>query len=352
MEENTNDYKYYVGIKFRGGDKSYYFSCPDDSLKVGDLVIVETSVGVDAGIVSSAVKSMNTYNSKLSLKPILRKANEEDIKDFDVANKVAITALEITSKMVKKLGLAMNLIQAVYSLDLTKVMITYTSSEKRVDFRELLTKLAPLLHTRIELHQIASRDKAKLIGGIGTCGLPLCCSTFLNSFDSISINMAKNQMLTINIPKLSGPCGKWLCCIGYEDELYTEAKKEFPAVGTKVTFDDETYFVDSFNILSKTIRLTNEAKDDFKTFSLEDVNAMLNHTYVNNVKLEKAEEERTLVIPELVKEPVSNKQDKHQYSSKDRQQGQKENKERHNNHQHRHNNNHKNHNYRNNKNEQ
>lgn len=307
--ENVQENKYYVGIKFRGGDKSYYFSCNTNELKLGDIVIVETSVGMDAGIVSTQVKEMKSYNSKFALKPIIRVANDEDRKDFDAANKVAKTALEITANEVKKLGLAMNLISAVYSLDLSKVMITYTSTEKRVDFRELLQKLAPLLHTRIELHQIASRDKAKLVGGIGTCGLPLCCTTFLNSFDSISINMAKNQMLTINIPKLSGPCGKWLCCIGFEDELYTEAKKDFPSIGTKIKLDEGLYFVDSYNILSKNIRLVNETKDDYKTYSLEDVKAMLNHTYKAPVTIEHIEEHH-FQLPEESKAPKENDQNK------------------------------------------
>ncbi|MBP5216704.1 MAG: hypothetical protein J6038_02600, partial [Bacilli bacterium] len=161
----------------------------------------------------------------------------------------------------------MNLLEANYTLDGTKVTITYTA-DNRVDFRELLRILAPQLHCRIELRQIAPRDKAKLVGGIGTCGLPLCCSTFLDQFDGISISRAKNQMLTLNIPKLSGACGKLICCLLYEDDMYTEAKKEFPHVGTIVHLDDGDYTIVGMNILSKQIKLSAGASVRF--LSLEE----------------------------------------------------------------------------------
>lgn len=319
MDEVTkNENKYFVGIKFRGQDKSYYFSTNDASLKINEMVIVDTVAGREVGFVSTEVKELNKYKSSLELKPIIRIANDADRKEVDMAAKIGLTALEITRKEVKNLNLDMNLINAIYALDLSKVTITYTSSEKRVDFRELLTKLAPLLHTRIELHQIASRDKAKLIGGIGTCGLPLCCSTFLNTFDSISINLAKNQMLTINIPKLSGPCGKWLCCLAYEDDLYTEAKKEFPAIGSKVMVEEEPYFVDSFNILSKNVRLANEAKDDFKTFSLDDINLMLKGKYKSNIHVEKLPEEPKEIIEQTNEKPHGHRNNQNRHNHQNR----------------------------------
>ena len=171
------------------------------------------------------------------------------------------------------------MIDAVYTLDGEKVTITYTSPEKRVDFRELLHMLAPELGCRVELRQIANRDKAKMIGGIGICGLPLCCSTFLNSFEGISIQRAKNQMLTINIPKLSGPCDKLICCLLYEDDAYTEAKKEFPRHGEVIHTPEGYYSVDSFNVLSKNVRLVNATRDDYRTYPLEDIRAMQRGTY-------------------------------------------------------------------------
>ena len=156
----------------------------------------------------------------------------------------------------------MNLLSCEYTLDKAKVIFTYVADE-RVDFRELLKTLASKLHTRIELRQIGSRDKAKLVGGIGMCGLPLCCSTFLNEFDGISITRAKNQMLSINIPKLSGHCGKLLCCLKYEDDAYTELKEKFPPLGAKVFIDKVQYTVSSINVISNIVRVDSEENTMF-----------------------------------------------------------------------------------------
>ena len=161
----------------------------------------------------------------------------------------------------------MNLISCEYTLDKSKVLFSYLADD-RVDFRELLKVLASKLHTRIELRQIGSRDKAKMIGGLGSCGLPLCCSTFLNEFDGISINRAKNQMLAINIPKLSGQCGKLICCLKYEDDCYTEERKKYPELGSKFFIDKVEYTVTNVNILSSVVKIENE--DDVKFLSLED----------------------------------------------------------------------------------
>ena len=163
----------------------------------------------------------------------------------------------------------MNLISCEYTLDKSKVLFSYLADD-RVDFRELLKVLASKLHTRIELRQIGSRDKAKMIGGLGVCGLPLCCSTFLNEFDGISINRAKNQMLAINIPKLSGQCGKLICCLKYEDDAYTEERRNFPDLGSRLFIDKVEYTVTSVNILSRIVKIENQ--DDVKFIPLEDFN--------------------------------------------------------------------------------
>ena len=175
--------------------------------------------------------------------------------------------MEICKNEVSNLNLDMNLISCEYTLDKAKVIFTYISDD-RVDFRELLKVLASKLHTRIELKQIGSRDKAKIIGGIGLCGLPLCCSTFLNEFDGISISRAKNQMLAINIPKLSGQCGKLMCCLKYEDDAYTDLKKYYPEIGIKVFIDEIEYAVTAINVISKTVKVENE--DDIKVLPLDD----------------------------------------------------------------------------------
>ena len=280
---------YYLGIKFPSSEKSYYFSCPTNDFALGDLVVVMTSNGVEAGVVSILPAPLSTYTAPLELKAILRKADRRDIADYNRNQEDAKRVLAITKTEVEALGLPMDLINAYFTIDGSKVTITYTS-EKRVDFRELLKVLAPQIGCRIELHQIASRDKAKMIGGLGICGLPLCCSTFLNQFEGISIQRAKNQMLTLNIPKLSGPCGKLICCLTFEDDAYTEAKKEFPRFGTVVKFDEGPYTVDGINILSRTVRLVNSNRSDYKTFPLEDVLAMLNGTYQRRPEAPKPEE--------------------------------------------------------------
>jgi len=267
--ENTHNY--FVGIRFPGGGKSYYFSTDYDDLKIGDKVVVETIAGYEMGEVSTALMNVAAYQNNLELKPITRKPTEEDLRDYQFNLEESEKALRVTEQEIKKMGLPMNLIEANYTLDGSKVTITYTS-ESRVDFRELLHQLAPQLKCRIELRQIASRDKAKMIGGIGICGLTLCCSTFLNQFDGISISRAKNQMLTLNIPKLSGHCGKLICCLLYEDDMYTEAKKAFPRLGSIVHIDSTDYRVDGFNVLSKSVKLV--GIDGIRFVTLDDYNAL------------------------------------------------------------------------------
>ena len=269
MEENNlvNKYSNYVGVKFHYSTHAYFFGYKDLDIKKGEKVVVETTHGPELGEVFFDPISIEQYHSVLELKPILRKATDVDLKLHEINLKDADFALEICKNEVKKLGIEMNLISCEYTLDKSKVIFSYVADE-RVDFRELLKVLASRLHTRIELRQIGSRDKAKLVGGIGMCGLPLCCATFLNEFDGISINRAKNQMLAINIPKLSGHCGKLLCCLKYEDDAYSELKKNFPPIGFKVFIDKVEYTVTTINVVSKMVKIDNE--EDTKFLSLEE----------------------------------------------------------------------------------
>lgn len=273
---------YFVGIKFQGSDKSYYFSTVYGDLKVGDLVVVETVAGFEIGTICTRLMDMKAYKSQLDLKPIVRKPTNEDMEDYELGLKEGKRALQVAEREIKELGLPMHLLEANYSLDGSRVTITF-SADNRVDFRQLLHVLAPQLHARIELRQINPRDKAKMVGGIGICGLPLCCATFLDQFDGISISRAKNQMLTLNIPKLSGPCGKLICCLLYEDDAYTEAKKEFPYLGTVVHLEEGDYTIVGMNILSKQIKLS--GYQDLKFLPLEDVlKAMKNPAGSRNSK--------------------------------------------------------------------
>ena len=266
-QEVKNEYTHFVGVKFSNTPRAYFFGVKDIDLKLDDKVIVETIRGIELGTVAIEPLSIDKYSNGLLLKPIIRKATDTDIKLYDINQKDAVFAMEICRAEVKKLNLDMNLISCEYTLDKSKVLFSYLADD-RVDFRELLKVLAAKLHTRIELRQIGSRDKAKMIGGLGICGLPLCCSTFLNEFDGISINRAKNQMLAINIPKLSGQCGKLICCLKYEDDSYTEERKKYPELGSRYFIDKVEYTVTSVNILSSVIKIENA--DDVKFLPLDE----------------------------------------------------------------------------------
>ena len=267
--EQKIEFTHFVGVKFLNTPRAYFFGVKDIELKLDDKVVVETVRGIELGTIAIEPISIEKYGNGLSLKPILRKATDTDIKLADINQKDAAFAMDICATEVKKLNLDMNLISCEYTLDKSKVLFSYLADD-RVDFRELLKVLAAKLHTRIELRQIGSRDKAKMIGGLGVCGLPLCCSTFLSEFDGISINRAKNQMLAINIPKLSGQCGKLICCLKYEDDAYTEERKNFPDLGSKFFIDKVEYTVTSINILSRIVKIENA--DDIKFIPLEDFN--------------------------------------------------------------------------------
>ena len=259
---DNSKYKTFVGVKFFNTPRAYFFGVEDDQeYKLGEKVVVETMRGLELGEIAIEQISMDKYESPLGLKPILRKANDVDVKIYEANQKDARNALEISKNESQNLGLEMNFITCEYTLDKTKVILSYIADD-RVDFRELLKILASKLHTRIELRQVGSRDKAKMIGGIGVCGLPLCCSTFLNEFDGISINRAKNQMLAINIPKLSGHCGKLICCLKYEDDIYSEERKNFPELGSRLFIDKVEYVVTGVNIISKVIKI--EGDEDIK----------------------------------------------------------------------------------------
>ncbi|MFA7700279.1 MAG: regulatory iron-sulfur-containing complex subunit RicT [Bacilli bacterium] len=259
---------YFIGVRFYSSSKAYYFGAENNDIKFGDHVVVESVRGLEIAKVAIEPQDIAKYSSSLELKPIERKANETDMFVFQENKKRASEALKYCAQEIQNLNLDMHPLDAEYTLDGTKITITYVA-EERVDFRELLKILAGRFRCRIELRQIGSRDKAKMVGGIGICGLPLCCSTFLHSFDGISISRAKNQMLSLNIPKISGHCGKLICCLLYEDEQYTELKKDFPAVGERFMLDGLSYRISSYNVLSRMVRV--ESPEDVRFLPLEDI---------------------------------------------------------------------------------
>ena len=261
----NKSYPFVYGISFKKALQTYFFGSEDDTLKVHDKVVVETVRGLELGEVKVGLKKVEEVQISTALKPILRRANEEDLANFAKNEENASKAEDIFTTCVKEQKLDMHLVSAEYTLDGTKVIFTYIADE-RVDFRELLKVLASKLHCRIELKQIGARDRAKAIGGLGPCGLPLCCSTFLSDFEGISINMAKNQLLALNISKLSGQCGKLVCCLKYADSLYSKLRVGLPRLGQRCKYKDEEFKITSMNVLSKTMKLENKENSVFITF--------------------------------------------------------------------------------------
>lgn len=248
-------------IRFNSVGKSYYFSTNLD-LHKGDKVVVETIRGLELGELITELKDLSEFNLDTELKKVKRKANRADI-DVHTFNKAkASKSLEICKDIVKEYDLDMHLVSCEYTLDASKVIFMYTS-ESRVDFRELLKELASVFKCRIELRQIGPRDKSKIVGGLGSCGLPLCCASFLGEFDGVSINMAKNQMLAINIDKISGSCGRLLCCLKYEDDTYSEEKKRFPKIGSRVKYDNKVVKVVGLNVISDLVKIDYDGNISF-----------------------------------------------------------------------------------------
>lgn len=219
-------------------------------VKVGDKVIVETECGLQLGNVKKINYQEKEENLDLPLKKVIRLATEDDFSQFDRNSSDAEKALQTAKKFVKELGLDMNFIEAFYNIDRTQLVLSFLADD-RVDFRELAKKLAQKYRTRIELRQIGVRDKSKKIGGFGPCGLFLCCNSFLTDFSSVSINMAKNQFLALNPSKINGSCGRLLCCLGYENDLYTELKKDLPKIGAIIETDQGTGKVVSVDVFKK-----------------------------------------------------------------------------------------------------
>ncbi len=248
-------------IRFNNVGKSYYFSTDLDIHK-GEKVVVETVRGLELGEMITELKELSEFNLDTELKRIKRRANRADLDLFEFNKTKAMKSLEICRDIVKEYKLDMHLVNCEYTLDASKVIFMYTS-ESRVDFRELLKELASVFKCRIELRQIGPRDKSKIIGGIGSCGLPLCCSSFLGEFDGVSINMAKNQMLAINIDKISGACGRLLCCLKYEDEAYTIEKQRFPKIGARVRYEDKIVRVVGLNVISDLVKIEHDGNISF-----------------------------------------------------------------------------------------
>ena len=243
-----------IGIRFRSAGKVYYFDPRGQKLKKGEFAIVETARGPEFGEVSLENTMVNVSETVTPLRPLIRVATPADVEHNAENREKEKNALMICQQKIEAHKLDMKLIDVQYAFDNSKLLF-YFSSEGRVDFRELVKDLASVFRTRIELRQIGIRDEAKMLGGIGSCGRMLCCTTFLPDFAQVSIKMAKEQGLSLNSAKISGMCGRLMCCLHFEAETYTEEIKRTPAVDSLVKTEDGIGTIISTNPLAGTIRV-------------------------------------------------------------------------------------------------
>ena len=291
--------KVIIGVKFKQTGKTYYFDPKGQKFNKGDFVIVETTNGVEFAEVVIPNKEVKEETLVSPLKPIVRRANYKDIKHHQDNQKKEIEALKKAEKLAKKYNLEMNLTEVEYTFDNTKLLFYFTA-DGRIDFRELVKELASIYKTRIELRQIGVRDQVKKIGGNGVCGRELCCCTFLDNFNSVSIKMAKEQNIALTPSKISGNCGRLMCCLRYEQEVYEEKLSRLPKVGATVKVEDEGEgIVDSIEILKERIRVKFKDKEGFyyKRYDAKDVKLVKdvenknNENDVEDEELKKLEEE-------------------------------------------------------------
>ena len=262
-----------VGIKFKSGNKIYYFDPKNILFNEGDGVIVETARGQEFGVVSITNKEVEEKDIVSPLKPVIRKATAEDLKRVEKNLQDKEHALKVIREKVAEMGIQMKLVDAEYTYDRSK-LIFYFTAEGRVDFRELVKVLASIFKIRIELRQIYERDDTKMRGALASCGRPCCCTTHLPDFEKVSIKMAKIQGLSLNPQKISGVCGRLMCCLKYENAYYTEVYKEMPKVGSKVKTPDGEGTVEQNDLIKQTSRVRVHLSNgdyDVRTYKLEDM---------------------------------------------------------------------------------
>lgn len=262
-----------VGVRFKKAGKIYYFNPDEWDIEKGNCVIVETARGVEFGHVVVGPKEVTEDEIVPPLKDVLRIATDEDFQIHRENEKKAEEAFSICIDKIEEHNLEMKLVDVEYTFDNNKV-IFYFTADGRVDFRELVKDLAAIFRTRIELRQIGVRDEAKMIGGLGPCGNPTCCTTFLGDFDPVSIKMAKEQGLSLNPTKISGLCGRLMCCLKYEHEVYEEVLERLPEVGALVSTPlGEGTIVEVYTLLEKVkvkVKLEDDTEDIF-TYRIDDI---------------------------------------------------------------------------------
>ncbi|SNX53855.1 stage 0 sporulation family protein [Thermoanaerobacterium sp. RBIITD] len=243
-----------VGIRFKKAGKIYYFDPGELPVSIGDNVIVETARGIEFGEVVVGKREVPDEDIIAPLKMVLRIATDEDIEHYNENRSCEAEAFGVCMNMIKEHNLDMKLIDAEYTFDNNKI-IFYFIADGRIDFRDLVKDLAAIFKTRIELRQIGVRDESKIVGGLGPCGRPLCCATFLGDFEPVSIKMAKDQNLSLNPTKISGLCGRLMCCLKYEQDTYEKVRSEMPAVGSLIKVDDKEMRVAEIDVVRRKLKV-------------------------------------------------------------------------------------------------
>ena len=270
-----------VNVRFRNRGKSYFFDPGELTVSTGDSLVVETSKGLELGECVEGCHEVPEESVVQPLRSVVRLATAEDLRIAEANRRKEKSAFTLCEERIKAHGLDMKLVDVEYSFEGNKILFFFTS-DGRVDFRELVKDLASLFHTRIELRQIGVRDGAKLLGGLGICGRPFCCSTFLEEFQPVSIRMAKTQNLSLNPTKISGTCGRLMCCLKYEQEAYEHLIKTMPKVDAPVDTPKGKGNVAEVNLLRRTVkvRLADSADTGLQTYHLDRLGYTLNGEYV------------------------------------------------------------------------
>ena len=250
-----------VGIRFKEGGKVYDFDADGHKFEKGDYAIVETVRGLECGLVAKANHSISEDDVTKPLKKVIRPATEDDIKTLEANKEKEKEAFKICEEKIAAHGLQMKLVDVEYTFDRSKVLFYFTA-DGRVDFRELVKDLAYVFRTRIELRQIGVRDESRMVGGFGMCGRPFCCNTFLNDFQPVSIKMAKEQGLSLNPTKISGTCGRLMCCLKYEQETYEHLLRHTPKVGAIVETKSGKGRVIENNLITGMLKVTLDRNPD------------------------------------------------------------------------------------------
>ncbi|MDR1569638.1 MAG: stage 0 sporulation family protein [Oscillospiraceae bacterium] len=261
-----------VGIRFRKASKVYFFDPGIYELSIGDCVVVETVRGTELGWVASPVRDMDESQVVMPLKGILRIATDADIAQAEANAVNEKTAYSICQERIAAHKLEMKLVDVEYSFDNSKVIFFFTANG-RVDFRALVKNLASIFKTRIELRQIGVRDEAKMLGGLGSCGRPICCGSFLGSFQPVSIKMAKEQNLSLNPAKISGLCGRLMCCLKYEQDNYEYVRKSLPRIGKEAMTPDGVGIMMDINVIKETarVRLLRDDADEPREYPIDKI---------------------------------------------------------------------------------